>query len=343
MDSSASSALLAVDLLQFLRVRLLDGVSLHLLRAGQQAGLGSERLVDDEDALDLLDLGQLVRVCHSLQLLQDTDFDVLQVQQLGQVLLEIVHEGELLEFLLVEVDDGDQELVVAIDVYIDLVDDWSLQVDALEFLRRDELTVLQFHHFLDSVNQLEGTVLLQDGNITQLEPALLGKDLLGQVWSLEVALEHGVTFNVELSGGWLSVGGKAHFWDVSQLGPKARKDTSDGTALDIPVAGTGKTSSRLRGSICLEYWSTEDDGEELLDIWLHWSTTRNHELDTTSEDLSEEVEKERVVNRVGEVTGLNVLEDLVLDGLVHEGLDEVVATLNVLLYLLVDFTVKSWE
>lgn len=115
------------QVVQLRSVGLQDGVSLQFLRVGQEAVLVREGLVRDVDALDSLDLVQVVFGGQVVQLSQDGRLDVSEVQK--QVLLHIVAGVDALhvvDLVLVDGDDCNQVAVLGVDIDTDLVDQWSV-------------------------------------------------------------------------------------------------------------------------------------------------------------------------------------------------------------------------
>ena len=101
----------------------------------------------------------------------------------------VVHKSELLQLVFVQINNSHQKSVVGIHINVDLVDDWSLHVNGFKFSWGNELACLELDHFFHSVDQLDSTVLLEDCDISKLEPSVIGKSFLGQFWFFVISLE----------------------------------------------------------------------------------------------------------------------------------------------------------
>lgn len=132
--------------------------------------------------------------------------------------------------------------VLGVDFDADLVDERRVEVDCLEFLRSDELTVLQLLELFDSVDNLNSAVGQHHDEVADAEPAVLVEHLGSEVGILEVALHDAVAFDVELAAWQGRSGIGVQFGHFSDLHSDAGKNAANVSGASLPVSGASAVS-----------------------------------------------------------------------------------------------------
>ena len=195
-----------------------------------------------------------------VELLKNCLLDFLVVH--GEVLdlIVVVHLMYLVDLFLVEGNNGDQMAEFCVNFDTDMVDKWCILVDSLKLQRRNILTILKLLVFMNSIDDLKGTVRKHGDEISNLEPPFFIKNSGGEFRILEVALHNTISFNEKLTS-WIGCSGIGiQFWYFSNLHSNTWEYTSNVTRLSVPRSSACTITSRLSLSVSFKDRSREGSG-----------------------------------------------------------------------------------
>lgn len=326
----------------FVSVSSQDLLSLHLLGVCQEAVLECELLRGNVNSLDSLDRVEAVIVGKLIKLLEDQELKIGWLNKAKILVVSTVDLCKLLQFFLVDCDDGDQMVELRVHLDADLVHQGCRQIDCLKLLRGDELAVLKLLELLNSLDDLDRAIWIEHAKVADLQPAVFVKNLVGQIRILEVAFHDTVSFDEELTSRVLSSCIGVEILNFSQMHSKAGKHSSNVTSLPVPVSG----ATNIAGSLChtqrFEDWCREDDRQKLLDLGLKRSTTRNHDSQPATHDLLHLVEHEWIVENVVENAVVLVVPSLGGNGHLNKSAKWHRQLFDVVVDLFVDLVEEHW-
>ena len=151
------------------------------------------------------------------------------------------------------------------------------EVDVLETLWGDVLSLCKLEDVLNTINDLEAATAVDLGNITGAKPAIFSHSLLGLLLVAVVTLEEGGRAHEKLSTCVWLVGSKVvHVWDGHQANLSSSGYTTTISGGEIVRLLDETHGVGLGESVTLLEFVAEGSAEELVECWIQWCRSRNH-------------------------------------------------------------------
>lgn len=182
----------------------------------------------------------------------------------------------------VNTKDGHQESLVRVSVHEALGEKTGVgEVDVLETLWRDVLSLCELEDVLNTINDLEAATAVDLGDITGAEPAILSHGLLGLLLVAVVTLEEGGRAHEKLTTWvWLVGSEVVHVWDRHQADLSSGGYTTTVSGGEIVRILDETHGVGLSESVTLLELVAESSAEELVKSWIQWCGPRNHVTST---------------------------------------------------------------
>jgi len=163
------------------------------------------------------------------------------------------------------------------------------------------------------------------------------------LWVLVVAFENSVTLDMDDTNRRYRICENVKLREISQLHSDARERSADVASLSIPVSGTGYVSRSLCHSICFKNRSRKYHRQECLDLHLKRGSSRDHQPDLSSEDISHGFEDNSVIKSIRKSSMLHVAPNFSLNRMINDCLDQIRSTLYLLFNLVIDLAEEHRE
>lgn len=178
----------------------------------------------------------------------------------------------------VNTEDGHQESLVRVSVHETLGKKTGVgEVDVLETLWGDVLSLCELEDVLNTINDLEAATAVDLGDITGAEPAILSHSLLGLLLVAVVTLEERGRAHEKLTTWvWLVGSEVVHVWDGHQADLSSGGYTTTVSGGEIVRLLDETHGVGFSESVTLPELVAKSSAEELVESWIQWCGSRNH-------------------------------------------------------------------
>ncbi len=215
-------------------------------------------------------------------------------------------------------NDGNGAGLLGVGVNHEVGDSLGAAVDGLNLLEGNVFTTRHLDKVLDTVNDLEMTVLVKLTNVTTLEPAVFRDGLGGLLGVVKVLPHDGETTHPNLALWDLGVGIVANFGDRNKLHLDGSGHGTDGERRILERAAESAVGTSL-GETIADQHRAKDEGKEMLGAFGDTAGAVHGETKTAASEGAD-LGKDNAVKDASKRQLVSGHEGLVVEGTPEEAL-----------------------